>query len=183
MSRLELQARMNALKRYRTYRRVIFCFLQLIATGLFVGCDNPRAVVFVDEAAVEEGKVFASPEEAVEIAGGLVREHRWADLAEYYDLTDSEVPAEELEKGTFFHAPRTEAMEHPSGVMRYRHPFPPGYRFLQTEPTDRGDTVKVIVLLEIDQGIDVPQRSLAAFLMRKPAGGSGWKILSDAVEP
>jgi len=88
-----------------------------------------------------------------------------------------------LRKGTFFHSPRTEGAEHPSGVTRYRHPFPPGYRLLNTEPTDREDTIKVILSLEIDQGIGVPQRALAAFLLRRQADEGGWQILPQSVEP
>jgi len=170
------------MKEYRTSRRFFCWFSPLIAAALFLGCDSPPPVVEPTEAP-EAGKVFASPEDAVEIAGGFIREHQWEELAAYYDLSDSDLSIEELAEGTFFHASRTEGMEHPSGTSRYRHPFPPGYRLLQTEPTDRDDTTKVILSLEIDQGIGVPQRALAAFLLRKQADGSGWKILPQSVEP
>lgn len=163
-------------------RRLCSWLFALMLGGLFHGCESPPSTSGKSEPP-GVGGVFQSPEEAVEIAGGLIREHKWAELAAYYDLSGSDFSAGDLENGTFFHAPRTEGAEHPSGVSRYRHPFPPGYRLLETEPTERDDTVKVIMLLEIDQGIGVPQRSLAAFLMRRQADASGWKILPQSVGP
>ena len=108
---------------------------------------------------------FASPADAVPALSTLLAARDWAALAACY-AADPAV----LTPAFFYDA---EAPGHPSGADRWRHPFPPGWRYLSHEV--RGDVVVVHVGIEIDQGDGMMQRGLREFRMRRTP--AGWQVL------
>ena len=118
---------------------------------------------------------FASPEAAVPQIDAMLRKEDWKSLASYYDLAGSGVDRKDLETGKFFIRSDRPAVVHPGLPWKYRHPFPPGYRFVTAAPTEESSVVEVTVAIEIDEGGGLKQRGLALFRMRK--GGSGYRVL------
>jgi hypothetical protein len=156
---------------------VVFC-------ALFIGCIAASGCTSTNKSsagAASDALYFASPQQAVEQATRLLKAKDWATLARYYDLEGSRLTRAELAQGTLFYSDRVEGFQHPSGVSKYKHPFAPGFTLARTEPTDRPDTLKAIMVIEIDQGGGTPQRGLSAFLIRKHA--EGWQFLPEKVDP
>lgn len=113
---------------------------------------------------------FASPKDAIPALAEMLAREDWAGLARCYALQGSGIDRRELETGRYFR--RVSVAEgHPAGLDRWRHPFPPGYRYLSH--TVDGDQALVRVGIEIDQGGGMVQRGLREFRMRKAA--SGWQ--------
>jgi len=119
-------------------------------------------------------RYFASPEEAVTVTTELLKKEDWATLSRYYDLTGSNVTRSDLESGRFFVQTETGGIHH-QGFARYRHPFPPGFRFDRINATADPNVVAVVVSVSIDQGGGVKQRGATEFKMRKSA--KGYQIL------
>lgn len=105
---------------------------------------------------------FASPMEAVEELTKLLRARDWAALAACYDGPPPAVFYDERVEG------------HPGGFDRWKHPFPPGFRYVSHEVTE--DVAVVRVGIEIDEGGGMIQRGMREFRMRKTP--EGWKVLA-----
>jgi hypothetical protein len=120
---------------------------------------------------------FDSPRDAVPALAKLLAGEDWAGLARCYSLEGSGIDRRELETGRYFRRASV-AEGHPAGLDRWRHPFPPGYRYLSH--TVDGDGALVQVGIEIDQGAGMVQRGLREFRMRKTAGG--WQVLPDRAD-
>ncbi len=120
---------------------------------------------------------FASPKDAVPALAEMLANEDWAALARCYAFEGSGVDRRELETGRYFR--RSYSTEgHPARLDRWRHPFPPGYRYLTH--TVEGDEALVRVGIEIDQGGGMVQRGFREFRMRKTAGG--WQVLPDRAD-
>lgn len=114
---------------------------------------------------------FTSPREAVTLVNELLRKEDWLTLSSYYDLSGSRVDRSELESGRFFVRSEGPSGPHPGGFSRYKHPFPPGFKFDRVRATEDPDVTVVVVSIEIDQGGSVKQRGVSEFKMRKSANG------------
>ncbi len=124
---------------------------------------------------------FTSPEEAVVRITEMLRQEDFGTLAGYYDLSDSNVPLEDLESGAFFIRTDRPEVAHPAGFWRYRHPFPPGFTYSGMRSTAREGVFIIRVDTSIDQGADAPQQvGYSRFHMIKSA--NGWQILPDPAE-
>jgi hypothetical protein len=112
------------------------------------------------------------PRAAVTRITQLLEAKDWKTLARYYDLADSGVPRADLESGAIFYTEKRPAVAHPAGFWRYRHPFAPGFTYLESRDLQPVGLVEVTVSIEIDQGGgSPPQRGMKAFLMRRSAKG------------
>ena len=122
-------------------------------------------------AAEQESLFFESPQKAVAAVADLLRAKDWKELARYYDLTDSGVARADLESGEFFCRKSPPADADQAGLWRWKHPFPPTFKFHKVEKTDAADVLEVTVVLEIDQGGGPIQKVLNSFLTRKSSAG------------
>lgn len=109
---------------------------------------------------------FKDPASAVEQITVMLEKKDWAELARFYDLTDTPVDIETLRSGEFFYTDERPAAAHPAGFWRYKHPFAPGYKFLETRKLEEPGVIEVSVQVEIDQGGGMIQRGIDTFLMR-----------------
>jgi len=127
-----------------------------------------------------ESNYFSSPAEAIPIITELLKNEDFKVLAQYYDLSNSEIELSELESGDFFiHKDRPE-FTHPGGFWRYKHPFAPGFTFSRVEAAAKDAVYVVEVSISIDQGSGSPnQIGLDYFYMVKSK--KGWRILPDQV--
>jgi len=107
---------------------------------------------------------FASPEAAVAELSKLLAARDWAALAACYDGAPPAVFYDEAAEG------------HAAGFDRWRHPFPPGWRYLSHEVA--GDVANIRVGIDIDQGDGMIQRGLREFRMRKSP--EGWRVVSPS---
>jgi len=153
----------------------LIAFLSLSPSTLFAD----EIQLLVDVATVSaENRCFDSPQDAVPKIARMLRNENWNDLASYYDLTRSHIERSALISGGFFIRPTKPESAHPGGFWRYRHPFAPEFDFGWVERVDEdGDTVKVFVTIEIDQGGGMIQRGIDSFLMRESE--CGFQVLPD----
>ena len=146
--------------------------LALTAAMTTGGCANCCSTDGGDKG---DARAFASPAAAVPAIDAMLRAEDWKGLAAYYDLAGSGIDRKDLESGKFFLRTERPADAHPGIPWKYRHPFPPGYRFVGAEPVAEFAVEMVTVAIEIDQGGGPKQRGLASFKMRK--GPKGYRIL------
>jgi len=119
---------------------------------------------------------FESPQSAVTETTKLLKAKDWKTLTRYYDLEGSDTSRADLESGAFFYTDEHPEAAHPAGFWHYKHPFPPGFEYLESRDLQPVGLVEVIVSIEIDQGAgSPPQRGLKAFLMRR--GTKGYQLL------
>ncbi len=124
---------------------------------------------------------FTSPQEAVPKIADMLRQSDFKTLARYYDLTDSDVPLADLESGTFFIREERPEFAHPGGFWRYKHPFSPGFEYIDMQSTDRDAVHEIRVTISIEQGAGSPdQVGYSFFYMIRSA--HGWQVLPDKVE-
>ena len=127
-----------------------------------------------------EAYYFSSPAEAIPIITDLLKKEEFKILAQYYDLSNSELKLADLESGEFFIREERPEVAHPAGFWRYKHPFAPGYKFNGVQPTANEAIYMVEVSISIDQGSESPeQMGLSYFYMIK--SDKGWKILPEQV--
>ena len=148
---------------------------KLIAVSLLIGALYSCAAAF-GQTGGSVARYFTSPEDAVTVAGELLRREDWSTLSRYYDLADSKVDRQELQSGRFFIRAEKPEDAHPAGFWCYKHPFPPGFKFDRVNSTADPDVIVVVVSVAIDQGGGMKQRGLAEFRMRKSA--NGYQILA-----
>lgn len=144
----------------RLLKTVSFCVVCMV----LVGCNSRPTVS-------DSQKYFESPESAVEQIAVMLKEKNWARLADYYDLSDSPVERSTLISGEFFYTDEEPAGAHPAGFWRYKHPFPPAFKFHSTRDLEEPGVIEVTVHVEIDQGGGMIQRGMQTFLMRKTKNG------------
>lgn len=101
----------------------------------------------------------------------------WPRLARCYLLDASGIERSDLESGRYFRR-SAPAAAHPAGLDRWRHPFPPGYRYVSH--IIEGDEALIQVGIEIDQGGGMVQRGMREFHMRRAA--RGWQVLPDRAD-
>ncbi|MGQ0627034.1 MAG: hypothetical protein ACT4PL_02910 [Phycisphaerales bacterium] len=130
-----------------------------------------------------QARTFSSPDAAVPVINDLIRRSDWATLASYYDLSlTRQIREEELLSGRFFITPGASATSGPTAISRYRHPFPPGSRFLSSKPEGDPGALPCIwtvsTVLEIDQGGGAVQRVISEckMIQRK----EGFRLLAPA---
>ena len=120
---------------------------------------------------------FPSPEKSVEIITQLLKSENWSTLSNYYytigvnqELIDS------IMSGEYFLRREMPEVAHPAGFWKYRHPFPPGFTYSSHEII-KENFIKVILIIEIDQGEGLTQVGKASFLLKK--FHEGYKILPE----
>jgi hypothetical protein len=114
---------------------------------------------------------FASPVSAVEQITIMLKAKDWAELANYYDLTNSPVDRSKLISGEFFYTNEKPPNAHPAGFWHFKHPFSPDFKYHSYRDLEESNIIEVVVQVEIDQGGGMVQRGLQAFLMRKSIKG------------
>jgi len=121
---------------------------------------------------------FTSPEQAVEVARKLLQAEDYCTLADYYDLSGTDIDRPGLECGDYFVRKQRPEVAHPGGFWRYKHPFSPRFKLSSVLPTDRKSVYRVIMTITIDQGADTPQQEgLSHFHMIESP--RGWQILPN----
>ena len=114
---------------------------------------------------------FDNPESAVPLIADMLRAKDWDRLARYYRLEGTDLDRAQLRSGEFFYTEEPPEAAHPAGFWRYKHPFAPGYEFVETRELQPLGQIEVIVAVEIDQGDGTVQRGIDSFLMfRSPEG-------------
>ena len=83
---------------------------------------------------------FQSPEASVSRINELIASRNWTRLARYYDFSMSHIPRGDVVSGAYFIGGDPAL---PEGAMP--KPFPSGYRFVYSEPTDLDDIYQVVV--------------------------------------
>lgn len=120
----------------------------------------------------DDALYFEDPRSAVTEITRLLKAKDWKTLARYYNLEDSDVKRADLESGAFFYTDKRPEAAHPAGFWHYKHPFPPGFKYLESRDLKAVGVVEVVVEIEIDQGAgSPPQRGIKAFLMRRNTKG------------
>lgn len=157
----------------------ITLFGTLLVIYLFrgFGADNPGAVYRTQVIPAPQA-YFKTPETAVRRINRLMDEKDWPQLAQFYDLSGSDIDVSDLQNGLFFYDATPGG--HASGIDRYLHPFAPGASLLAVRMSAIADVFEVDVELEIDQG-DGPAQSLIQtfYLVRNP---EGYRLLPRAPE-
>lgn len=130
---------------------------------LFLGCNK--------QSDVNDPMFFTSPESAVEQITVMLKNKDWSQLAQYYDLTGSTIERSTLITGQFFYTDETPESAHPAGFWHYKHPFPPGFKYLSSRNLAEEHIVEVTVHVEIDQGGGMIQRGEKTFFMSRTDKG------------
>ena len=109
---------------------------------------------------------FASPEAAVTKSNQLIAKKNWTRLARYYDFTYSSVTPSQITTGAYFDG--SLAVPPEQAIPR---PFPPGYRFLFSEPTELSGITRVVVSGAPPNAADPNQGPQASFFVRSEPNG------------
>ncbi len=137
----------------------------VLILGLLQGC-----------VAMTGNSYFTSPEQAVEVARQLLLAEDYDTLADYYDLSGSDIDRSDLVSGDYFVRRQRPEVSHPGGFWRYKHPFAPGFELSQVQPTDQASIYRVVMTITIDQGDDSPaQEGMSHFHMIESP--RGWQFL------
>jgi hypothetical protein len=154
--------------------RAFLCVILIIIGG---GCSLMR---YETQDQTSGMKYFPSPKEAVPVITELLRQEDFKTLAKYYDLSNSDISPADLESGDFFIEEKRPEVAHPAGFWRYKHPFPPGFKYSGMRPGVRERVHVISVKISIDQGAESPnQVGYSFFYMIESA--RGWQILPDRV--
>ena len=110
---------------------------------------------------------FSSPQESIGIITELLTLEDWETLSSYYYLDkDRQELRDSLMSGSYFMAEEQPEAAHPGGFWRYKHPFPPGFKYSYHESLP-GDIIRVNLTIEIDQGEGMTQTGQAYFYMKE----------------
>jgi hypothetical protein len=127
---------------------------------------------------------FSSPKQAVPVISELLRKEDFKTLANYYDLSASDIQRSALESGDFFIRKKRPEVGHPGGSWKYKHPFALGFKYASESPSSRKDLEAVHVIevsISIDQGADSPVQMGKSFFYMK-SSDKGWQLLPDQVD-
>jgi hypothetical protein len=113
---------------------------------------------------------FASPEEAVTKANALIAARDWKHLARYYDFSRSSATRTAILSGSYFNGQLTLP---PEGAVE--RPFPAGYRFLYSEPTELDGILRVVVVGAPPAAANTANAPQASFFVR--AEPEGYRII------
>ena len=72
-------------------------------------------------------------------------------------------------------------MAHPAELWRYKHPFSPGFKYIQTNPSSKESVYIVQVEIRIDQGAGSPAQ-IGEDLFYMIQSENGWQILPGNVD-
>ena len=125
---------------------------------------------FLNVGVMAQNSYFSSPQESVEISSKLLIEEDWEELSSYYSLgnTDEGI-IDSLKNGSYFIREERPEATHPGGFWKYKHPFSPGFKYLTH--SESGDTIKVDLIIEIDQGGGIIQQGRSSFYLKKSPKG------------
>ena len=122
---------------------IIWIFVGLCVFGWLYSKSAPHGEIAHElRAAGPDGVTafFASPEAAVVEANQMMATQSWTRLARYYDFTYSTVTPDQISSGAYFDG---RLAVPPEGALK--RPFPVGYHYLYTEPTELSGVTRVIV--------------------------------------
>lgn len=144
--------------------------LLITMTAIFLpGCQSDS------RSTTENAGYFTDPASAVEEISVMLRNKDWAKLATYYDLSGSQIDRATLISGEFFYTDERPESAHPAGFWRYKHPFPPAFKYLSSSDVAQVGVKQVTVYVEIDQGGGMIQRGEQTFFMSWT--GKGFQVL------
>jgi hypothetical protein len=109
---------------------------------------------------------FASPEVAVTKSNQMIANKSWSRLARYYDFTYSSVTPSQVTSGTYFDG--SLAVPPEQAIDR---PFPPGYRYLYSEPTELAGIIRVVVSGAPSNSREPSEGPQASFFLRSEPDG------------
>lgn len=116
-------------------------------------------------------KYFDDPRTAVEVSTYLLLDENWAEIACYYYLKDTDLTYDDINCSNFFmqnKKPKNNPL--PALYWKYKHPFPPGYRYLFTEPIDV-DIMRIWLTNKFEVGEGVRREGRHSFLMKYTING------------
>lgn len=110
---------------------------------------------------------FSTPQESVELTSKLLIDENWESLFQYYylDNTDEKI-IDSLKNGSYFIRTKKPEVAHPGGFWKYKKPFSPSFSYLSHIQISE-DTIKVEVMIEIDQGNGMIQQGRQFFYLIK----------------
>lgn len=128
-------------------------------------------ILFTNSNIKAQSLYFSTPQESVKLTSKLLLEEDWNKLTNYYSLqnSDSDTIAS-LKNGSYFIRSKKPEASHPAVDWKYKKPFPPNFNYLSHSEIGK-DSVKVDVILEIDQGNDMIQRGISTYYLKKSKKG------------
>jgi len=155
---------------------------RMLTNGLIILAVNFASPVWVETAMGNDRKMakepayeasfFKSPRQAVEAIRKMLDDKSWASLANYYELSGSDIDRKSLISGEFFIRTERPEAAHPGGFWRYKHPFATSFKYANNSPADHTGVVNVRVSIRIDQGAGSPaQEGWQEFKMRQSEQG------------
>ncbi len=167
-----------------TYKRFAFRHADVMGSGRYFYASAPERVRvrLSQEDGMNDTVVgsafFESPKSAVDQIREMLRAKDWPRLTRYYDLTGTDIDPTDLNSGAFFWREDRPEIAHPGGFWRYKHPFPPSFRYQMAEPETDAGIVTVHLMIEIDQGAGSPtQAGFQTFRLRR--SDNGYQVLPD----
>ncbi len=123
--------------------------------------------VFINTHTMAQKLYFSSPQESVKLTSKLLIDENWETLTQYYYLDDvDEKVIGSLKNGSFFIRTKEPEVAHPGGFWKYNKPFNPSFNYLSHVQLSF-DSIKVDVVIEIDQGDGMIQRGIQSFYLIK----------------
>ena len=148
---------------------IIWIFAGLCLFAWLYSKSAPRGEIQHELAAAGPDGVtafFSSPEAAVAKVNQMIAKKNWTQLGRYYDFSYSSVRAEQVTTGAYFDGSLPVPPE--QAIAR---PFPQGYRYLYSEPTELNGVVRVVVSGAPMNARDPNQGPQASFFMRSEPEG------------
>ena len=128
-------------------------------------------IIFINMNLMAQSLYFSTPQESVELASKLLIEKGWEKLSNYYFLENSDKETIlSLKNGTYFIRDKRPEVYHPALDWKYKKPFSPNFKYLSHIEIGK-DSIKVNVILEIDQGNDMIQQGISSFYLIKSENG------------
>ena len=125
---------------------------------------------FISLNVMAQNLYFSNPHESVQMSSKFLIDENWEALANYYSLdgVDKDI-IDSLKDGSYFINEYSPEIAHPGGFWKYRHPFPPEFKYVSH--IGSGDTIKVELSIEIDQGNGMIQEGKTFFYLKKSRKG------------
>jgi len=114
---------------------------------------------------------FNDIRDAIELCTYLLLDEEWEKLASYYDLTNTTLTYNDIANRDFFMTDiKPFDTPLPANYWKYKHPFPPGYRYLFSEPLD-SEITKIWLTNKFEIGDGLVKDGRFWFLMRYKLDG------------